>query len=208
MSAPWMWMRLWGCAVSAAERLQEKLCWGEETRGYVQAGSFLICSVAPMGAVLAQWGQLRAGTGGQCMGEGLASAVQDSQCVICWGVVGGSGAHIWAVHSQHLSFLYSGVQMDLFPVTWSGVNCAETRKWDEESSGAIGVCCTWFGLQVVGLFYWFSFKSSKSSVCASAQNPPRCAGLHPHSVSSSGRGSCPTLGCRKDLSTDSLDSKS
>ena len=98
------------------------------------------------------------------MGERLASVVQDSHCVICRGVVGGSGAHTWTVYPQRLSFLYSGVQMDLFPVIWSGVNCAETRKWDEESSGAIGICCTWFGLQVVGLCHWVSFKSSKSSV--------------------------------------------
>lgn len=81
------------------------------------------------------------------MGENLASVFHDSQHVICSGCsLGGSEAYSSMVFPQLLSFLCSRVQMYLFPVFWSGINCAETRKFDEESSGAIRIGCSCFGL--------------------------------------------------------------
>lgn len=54
------------------------------------------------------------------------------------------GMH-WA-HRFSLSVLHSGVQVCLFPVLWSGINCAEMRGMGEESSGA----------SRVGLSVWVS----------------------------------------------------
>ena len=157
-SSPWVPRRVdssnEGCVcviVNAAEGLKVNFCWGEETRGYLQGGSFLICSVTPMRTVLAQLGWAEGRNGrpvhGRRMGEDLASVFHDSQRVICSGhSLGGSEAYGLTVFLQLLSFLCSGVQRYIFPVFWAGVNCTETRKFDEESSGAIRIGCSCFGL--------------------------------------------------------------
>lgn len=150
------WPLKWGVclcdsAVNAAEGLKVKFCWGEETRDYLQGGSLLICSVAPMRTVLAQWGWAEGWNGrlahGRRIGEDLTSVLHDSQSVICSGCsVGGSEAYSLTVFPQLLSFLCSSVQMYLFPIFWLGINGAETRKFGKESFGAIRIGQSCFGL--------------------------------------------------------------
>jgi len=90
------------------------------------------------------------------MGEDIASVFDDSQHVICSGCsLGSSEAYSSTIFPQLHCFLCGGVQIYLFPVFWLGIICAETRKFDEESSGVIRISCSCFDSEVVGLFCCF-----------------------------------------------------
>lgn len=104
----------------------------------MQCGSLLNCSVVSMRAVLAQLGRAEGWkwrpVHATSMGEDLASVFPDSQCVACSGCsLGGSESYSSTVFPQLLASLCSGMQMYLFPVFWSRVNCVETGKFDEKS---------------------------------------------------------------------------
>lgn len=135
-------------------------CWGVKSKVLLWWGNHKLFSGGDHSWVVVwlpgelcwhSWGELRARMGGQYMGEGwekiyhMFSMIASMSSAV--GEVWGSlEAYSATVFPQLLSFLCSGVQMYIFPVFWSGINCTETRKCYEESSGAIRIGCSCFDL--------------------------------------------------------------